>query len=86
MRRTWQRPPRGLNGWGWQTEERLEDLERTAGRHGSQIAALQVLVRWGRYLLGIAAALVSGALMATNPERWGEAVAGLLKAVIGLFS
>lgn len=44
MRMHWQRPPPALNGWGWQTEHRLEMLEEVHGMladHEARIGAIE---------------------------------------------
>lgn len=52
-RHHWFRPPPHVNGWGWQTEQRLDELERQAqdlSKHASAIAcieqSLSALSRW----------------------------------------
>ena len=52
-RHHWFRPPPHVNGWGWQTEQRLDELERQAQelpKHASAIAridqCLSALSRW----------------------------------------
>lgn len=82
MKGHWQRPPRGLNGWGWQTEHRLEHLERSDLRQSRELAGLQAILLWGKYMAGIAASLVAGMALALDPSRWGEAVAAAIRLLL----
>lgn len=62
----WQRPPVHLNGWGWQTERRLETLETSHESHRAQLRGLRTLVLYGRYLVAIAASLLAGSLAGSD--------------------
>lgn len=82
--REWVRPPAQTNGWGWQTETRLEAVETAQVSHTRQLASLADLIRWARLISVALAASGLGYLVRLDAAQYGQAASQAARLVLAL--